>query len=101
MSEPSILVRTDFTRPTQWEVLCGILLSRGPDGAVPDVAVLDNPFWEDATHADLGQLRADYDLVVVADEAAFEATGLRPMILHPHKERIGAQPLWQLMAHSV
>ena len=101
MSEPQtsspILIRTSFSRQVQWDVLRGILLRPGPDRLRPDVRVIDDPCWEDATHFEVRALTGAHGVVVVADEEALAVTGLRPMILRPRRERVYARPLWQLL----
>jgi hypothetical protein len=93
-----ILIRTDFSRPLQWQGLCAVLLRSGPGEAVPGVTVVDDPRWEDATHDEIAAAGVGHALVVVADERALDVAGLRPMVLRPRRERVPAQPLWRILA---
>ncbi len=95
-----ILIRTNFSRPLQWEGLCAVLLRSRPGGARPGAIIVDDPRWEDATHDEIFTAVAGVanPLIVVADERAFDVAGLRPLVLRPRRERIPAQPLWRLLA---
>jgi hypothetical protein len=99
-SSGPILIRTNFARPLQWEGLRAVLLRSGPGGVRPEVTVVDDPCWEDATHDEIVTAAAEaaHPLIVVADERALDVAGLRPMVLRPRRERVPAQPLWKLLA---
>ncbi|PRY11512.1 DUF6924 domain-containing protein [Kineococcus rhizosphaerae] len=78
----TLLVRTDFSRPQQWDTLLRALHTPSEEGFVAGFATIDDPQWRDAT---LEQLTADAPeraLIIVADAVTLSSPELAALVIH-------------------
>lgn len=104
VTQSSLLVRTDFTDDAAWSVLRTAVATESDDGFLPDLEVVDDRAWEDASVEDLRRAALDagveIPLLFVGDGPAM-ADDLPVLVVDLHEDppppfRCVARELWSV-----
>ena len=82
----SLLIRTDFTHPAQWEALLTAVRTPSPEGFVPYLSTVDHQRWAGASVADIAAAAPPHVLLVIADATALSAPQMPLLVLEVGEE---------------
>ncbi|ABS04293.1 hypothetical protein Krad_2825 [Kineococcus radiotolerans SRS30216 = ATCC BAA-149] len=82
----SLLIRTDFTHPAQWEALLTAVRTPSPEGFVPYLSTVDHQRWAGASVADIAAAAPPHVLLVIADATALSSPQMPLLVLEVREE---------------
>ncbi|MET7998704.1 hypothetical protein ABZU76_48350 [Amycolatopsis sp. NPDC005232] len=79
--QTSLLIRTDFADPAGWDAVCTAVTTPIEEDFLPDLHVVDDPAYRDATADQLVALAPEWALLVLADRTALASAELPLLVV--------------------